>query len=63
LFYDLKPGEQKILPGKRKLWKQEVYLSGLRLTDAALLVVAMDELVAAPSLTYARLWGMVRFAH
>lgn len=33
LFYDLKPGEQKILPNKRKLWKQQVYLSGCK-TDS-----------------------------
>jgi len=33
LFYDLPPGEQRLLQSKRKLWKQEVYLSGLQMAD------------------------------
>jgi|GEM_PF-6631593 len=28
LFYDLKLGETRALCGKRKLWKQRVYLAG-----------------------------------
>lgn len=56
LFYDLKPGEQKILPNKRNLWKQQVNLSGLRLTDGELLVVATDESMRAPILTYGKRW-------
>jgi len=56
LFYDLKPGEQKILPNKRKLWKQKVYLCGLRLTNGELLVVATDESMLEPILTYGKRW-------
>lgn len=56
LFYDLKPGEQRILQDKRKLWKSQVYLSGLRLSDGALLIVATDQLMEAPILYYAKRW-------
>jgi hypothetical protein len=56
LFYDLKPGEQKILADKRKLWKQRVYLSGLRLVDGELLIVATDKLMVEPILTYGKRW-------
>ena len=56
LFYDLKPGEQKILFDKRKLWKQRLYLSGLRLSNGELLVVATDELMGQPILTYGKRW-------
>ena len=48
LFYDLKPGEQRILQGLRKLWKQKVYLSALRLADGELLIVATDHLMESP---------------
>lgn len=56
LFYDLKPGEQRVLQDKRKLWKQTVYLSALRLADGELLIVAMDHLVDKPIEYYARRW-------
>jgi len=56
LFYDLKPGEQRILQGLRKLWKQKVYLSALRLSDGELLIVATDHLMDAPIQHYALRW-------
>jgi len=37
LFSDLKPGEQRILEWKGKLWEQRLYLSALRLDDGELL--------------------------
>lgn len=40
LFYHLKLGQSESLKGKRKLWGEYVYLSGLRLSDGELLVVA-----------------------
>ena len=56
LFYDLKPGEQRILSGKRKFWKQRVYLSALRLADGELLIVATDQLLEDPIKQYAKRW-------
>jgi predicted DNA-binding transcriptional regulator len=43
LFYGLKPGEQRILKGKRKIWGHSLYLAGLRLDDGKLLIVATDQ--------------------
>ena len=56
LFYDLKPGEQKSLHGKRKFSKQRVYLSALRLADGELLIVATDQLMDDPVKHYAKRW-------
>jgi hypothetical protein len=56
LFRDLKPGEQKCLQEKRKLWKQEVYLAALRLEDGDLLTVASSELLPDPIGIYGRRW-------
>lgn len=44
LFYGLKPGEQRKIDGLRKIWGYELYLTGLRLSDGELLIVAADEL-------------------
>ena len=54
LFYDLKPGEQRILLNKRKLWKQKVYLSALRLPDGKLLIVAMQKFMENPIELYSK---------
>lgn len=56
LFHNLKPGEQRILRDKRKLWKQTVYLSALRLSDGELLIVATDQLLADPIALYGNRW-------
>jgi hypothetical protein len=56
LFYDLKPGEQRVLQGLYKLWGQKVYLSALRLIDGELLIVATDHLMEAPIQHYALRW-------
>ena len=42
LFYGLKPGEQRVLDGKRKVTGCQVYLSALRLDNGELLIVATD---------------------
>jgi hypothetical protein len=42
LFYGLKPQEQRIIQGKRKIWGHPLYLAGLRLSDGELLIVATD---------------------
>lgn len=56
LFYDLKPGEQRRLRGERRLWKQKVWLSALRLADSELLIVATDKEVDSPIELYGRRW-------
>lgn len=56
LFHDLQPGEQRILHGLRKLWKQKVYLSALRLSDGELLILATDHLMESPIQHYALRW-------
>jgi len=56
LFYDLKPGEQRILQDKRKLWKQRVYLSALRLSSGELLIVATDKFLEEPIKLYGKRW-------
>lgn len=56
LFYDLKPGEQRVIQDLRKLWKQKVYLSALRLADGELLIVATDHLMDKPIQHYALRW-------
>jgi Transposase DDE domain len=56
LFYDLRPGERRVIAQPRKLWKQTVYLSALRLSDGELLIVATDKLLAKSIELYARRW-------
>lgn len=56
LFYDLKSGEKRVLQDKRKVWKQKVYLSALRLSDGELLIVATDVLMDDPVLHYGKRW-------
>ena len=40
LFYDLKPGNIRALTGKRKLYGNQVYLTGSRLASGELMVIA-----------------------
>ena len=43
LFLGMKPGESRVLEGKRKLWGNELYLAGLMLPkDGELLIVTTD---------------------
>jgi hypothetical protein len=56
LFYDLKEGETRVLQDKRKVWRQKVYLSALRLTDGELLIVATDTLMDNPFSLYGKRW-------
>lgn len=43
LFYDLKPMEQRILQGKRKLWGNEIYLSGSINYNRKLMVIVTNK--------------------
>lgn len=56
LFHDLKPGERRVLFGKRKLWKQQVYLSALRLSNGELLILATDKFLENSVELYAKRW-------
>jgi hypothetical protein len=56
LFYHLKPGEELILQGVRQLWQEPVYLSGLRLHDGELLIVAASTFWPDSIKIYAKRW-------
>ena len=56
LFYHLKVGQQRSLKGKRILWGQEVYLSGLRMKTGELLIVATNENMDDAIEIYAKRW-------
>lgn len=43
LFMFLKPGEQFVCPGPRKMTEVTVYVSGLRLEDGQLLIIVTDQ--------------------
>ncbi len=48
LFYALKSGEKVIFKDVRKLWKQKIFLSALRLADGKLLILAANKLLEDP---------------
>lgn len=54
LFYSLKPGEQRILKGARKVFKTRAYLTGLRLDDGEMLIIASNLETEDPLKIYAR---------
>jgi hypothetical protein len=56
LFWFLKPGEQWVIKDKRKMTGVDVYLSGLRLADGELLIVATDLPGDNAIETYAARW-------
>jgi hypothetical protein len=56
LFRFLKPGEKRVIQGKRSMTGVEVYLTGLRLTDGELLIVATDKSGDDAIETYAARW-------
>ena len=56
LFYHLKVGQKESLKGKRIIWGQGVYLTGLRLKEGDLLVVATSEPTLDAIEIYAKRW-------
>lgn len=56
LFYHLKPGESKTLEGQRQLWEQSVFLTGKKLPDGELLIVASDKPLSDALTAYAKRW-------
>lgn len=58
VFQDLQPQQAKVLARKRRLWGHWLYLSGLRLDDGSLLVVATDHAPQSAISDYALRWGI-----
>ncbi len=56
LFGGLKPGESRILRGCRKVGDVSVYISGMKLSDGELLIVAGSDNPETASETYAERW-------
>lgn len=56
LFRNVKVDEQRVLSGTRRIWKEAVYLSALRLSDGDLLMVATDHEMKDPIAHYAKRW-------
>jgi hypothetical protein len=56
-FNQLKPGEVLTIKDIRRLGKQSVYLSGLRLSDGELLIVAGDRFESEAIRIYGLRWG------
>jgi hypothetical protein len=56
LFYGLKPGEKRVLEGKRQITGCFVFLSGLRLQDGDMLIVATDKAPEEAIERYAIRW-------
>ena len=54
LFRDLKPGESRILRGCRKVGDVSVYISGMKLSDGELLIVASFDNPETATETYAQ---------
>jgi len=56
LFYGLKPQEQRVIEGKRRIMGHKLYLAGLRLSDGELLIVATSEAPDNAIKTYGIRW-------
>ncbi len=65
LFRLLKAGEALILPTRRHIYqgKTSVYISGLRLADGSLLILATDNLNETPFKNYSRRWQIETLFH
>jgi hypothetical protein len=65
LFRLIKKGESMILPTRRKIYqgKTTVYISGLRLADGSLLILATDNLNETPFKNYSRRWQIETLFH
>jgi hypothetical protein len=58
LFADLRPGEVKILPKRRRLWGHWVYVAAAHLEDNSLLIVVTDHSPETTLSDYAKRWGI-----
>jgi hypothetical protein len=56
LFRDLRPGQCKVLSGKRDLWGHALFIVGLKTNDGDFLIVATQELPETALSDYAERW-------
>lgn len=56
LFWDIKPMEQRTLKGKRRLWGNEVYLSGSKNQSNELMIIATNDNPDKSIDTYLKRW-------
>ena len=57
-FQDLKIGQNKLLPKRRRIWDYWLYISAMRLDTGKLLIVATDQAPVSAISDYAKRWGI-----
>lgn len=58
IFANLKPGQTRILSGRRWVWGRSVYISALRLEDGELLIVVSCDPTTTAISDYGKRWGI-----
>ena len=58
IFADLKPGQTRILSGRRWVWGRSVYVSALRLENGELLIIVSSDSSQTVISDYAKRWGI-----
>ena len=58
IFASLKPGQTKILSGRRWVWGRSVYVSALRLDDGELLIIVSPDSSLTAISDYGKRWGI-----
>lgn len=58
VFANLKPGQTRILSGRKWVWGRSVYVSALRLKDGELLIVVSPDSTTTAISDYGKRWGI-----
>jgi hypothetical protein len=58
VFANLKPGQSRILSGRKWVWGRSVYVSALRLDDGELLIVVSPDSTTTAISDYGKRWGI-----
>lgn len=58
IFANLKPGQTRILSGRKWVWGRSVYVSALRLEDGELLIVVSSDSTSIAISDYGKRWGI-----
>ena len=58
VFANLKPGQTRILSGRKWVWGRSVYVSALRLEDGELLIVVSPDSTTTAISDYGKRWGI-----
>lgn len=58
VFANLKPGQSRILSGRKWVWGRSVYVSALRLEDGELLIVVSPDSTTTAISDYGKRWGI-----